>query len=227
MFHVKHFAPIEPATRHGSQPEVCESQEMRLRLRERPRSGFEKVERAKREKAFNTQAGLPVLPHQEETLRLAANGLEQIKPGLSQDAFVVMTRDPQLARDVAVGQEIQVLEFCSRVEARQQAREALTARGRGVIEAWAKLERDYEAAGKARNWDAERAIGTDMMAFAKTLKQDAALDTLLREHERELGVAEGSRLDNVVRPQEIGRALTRAINIEHGPKPNYSPSPGM
>ena len=65
-----------------------------------------------------------------------------------------------------------------------------------------------------------------MEAFAKELKRDPQLDSVLRERGRELGIAEGSRLDRVVQAREIDRALTRAIDLEHGPRLRSGPSLG-
>lgn len=92
---------------------------------------------------------------------------------------------------------------------------------------WDALERDYDAAGKLYEWDAQRQVGTRMQAFAKALKQDPQLDGVLRARGRELGIAEGSRLDRVVQAREVERALTRAIGIEHGPRARSGPSLGM
>ncbi len=66
-----------------------------------------------------------------------------------------------------------------------------------------------------------------MEAFAQALKCDLPLDGLLRERGREMGIAEGSRLDRVVQAREIDRVLTRAIDLEHGPRMRSGPSMGM
>ena len=73
----------------------------------------------------------------------------------------------------------------------------------------------------------QREVGSRMEAFAKALKQDPQLDGVLRARGRELGIAEGSRLDRVVQAREIDRALTRSIDIEHGPRTRSGPSLGM
>lgn len=106
-------------------------------------------------------------------------------------------------------------------------RKALEQKGRTAVRAWDTLEREYEAAGKSYEWDAQRAAGSRMEAFAKELKRDPQLDSLLRQRGRELGIAEGSRLDRVVQGREIDRALTRSLDIEHGPRPSRGMSLGM
>jgi Ti-type conjugative transfer relaxase TraA len=183
--------------------------------------------RAWADAARMTQAGLPVLPHQEAARALALEKLERVKIGLARDATIVVTRDPSLAAAAAGGQEAEIRALYRLVEAEQRSREALDARSRTAVEAWTSLERDYEAAGKAHQWDVQRAVGTRLIAFARELKQDVPLDSLLRERGRELGIIEGSRLDLVVQAREIDRSLTYSIDIEHGPRPHFGPSLGM
>jgi hypothetical protein len=79
---------------------------------------------------------------------------------------------------------------------------------------------------KFHEWDAQRAVGSRMEAFAKALKQDPQLDGILRERGRELGIIEDSRLNRAVRAREIDRALTHSIGIEHGPRTRSGPSLG-
>jgi hypothetical protein len=60
----------------------------------------------------------------------------------------------------------------------------------------------------------QRQVGARMETFANALKRDPPLDRLLRERGRELGLAEGSRLDRVVQSQDA--TLTRALRHELG-----------
>jgi len=69
--------------------------------------------------------------------------------------------------------------------------------------------------------------GTRLEAFAKELKRDPQLDSLLRQRGRELGIDAGSRLDQVVQAPEIDWRLLRSIDIEHGPRMRSGPSMGM
>ena len=71
------------------------------------------------------------------------------------------------------------------------------------------------------------AIVTRMEAFAKALKRDPQLDSLLRERRRELGIDAASRLDQMVQAREIDRALTRSLGIEHGSRHSRGISLGM
>ena len=57
-----------------------------------------------------------------------------------------------------------------------------------------------------------------MEAFAKELKRDPQLDSLLRQRGRELGIGDGSRLDQVAQAREddIARTLRRGLGISLG-----------
>ena len=88
------------------------------------------------------------------------------------------------------------------------------------------LERDYGVAGKFYEWDAQRAVGSRMEAFAKALKHDPQLDGILRERGRELGIIETRGWIGRCGRVRFGRALTQSIGIEHGPRTRSAPSLG-
>ena len=54
-----------------------------------------------------------------------------------------------------------------------------------------------------------------MERFAKELKRDPQLDSVLRQRGQQLGIAEGSRLARVVQSQGIERELTRELGLRH------------
>jgi len=69
---------------------------------------------------------------------------------------------------------------------------------RGRRAAWAEwdaLERAYDAAEKAYDWQGQRAAGARLETLAKALKADWSLDGVLRERGHEMGIAAGSQLD--------------------------------
>ena len=80
-------------------------------------------------------------------------------------------------------------------------REKLEERAREAVRAWAKLEQAYEQAGAKYDHRAQRTIGAQMERFAKELKRDPQLDSVLRQRGQQLGIAEGSRLARVVQSQ--------------------------
>ena len=168
---------------------------------------------------------LPVLPHQEKALETAGRALEVFGTSASRDVRVALEDDPGLARGIEASPGRQALTRATAAVRRDRL--VLEERGRASVRAWDTLERDYDTASKGYQWDERREIGTRMEAFAKELKRDPQLDNLLRERGRELGIEAGSRLDQVVQAREIDRALTRAIDLEHGLRTRSGPSLGM
>ena len=132
---------------------------------------------------------------------------------------------PRLAEaiETPVGRQ----ELTQAVAGKRQERLVLEERGHEAVRAWHRLERNYDAAGKAYAWDVQREVGGRLEAFAQTLKQDPPLDTLLRERGREFGIAEGSRLERVVQAREIDDELTRQLGIDHEPREEPGMSLGM
>ena len=163
-----------------------------------------------------TAAGLPVLAHQAEALERSGQALEALAPNLLRDTRAALERAPELARDAGAPEGIAALGAAIGVE--RGARLALDERGRAAVRAWNTLERAYTAAEKDYDWQAKREVGERMEAFATELKRDPQLDSLLRQRGRELGVDEGSRLDQVVQAREadISRTLRRDLGISLG-----------
>ena len=163
-----------------------------------------------------TTAGLPVLAHQAEAMERSGQALEALAPNLLQDTRAALERAPELARDAGMAGGMAALGTA--IGAERQARLDLDERGRVAVRAWGNLERTYEAAEKDYDWHAKREVGERMEAFATELKRDPQLDSLLRQRGRELGVNEGSRLDQVVQAREadISRTLRRDLGISLG-----------
>jgi hypothetical protein len=145
-----------------------------------------------------TAAGLPVLTHQAEAMERSGQALETLAPNLLRDTRTALERAPELARDADTAEGMAELGAAMRT--------------------WNTLERSYAAAEKDYDWQAKREVGERMEAFATELKRDPQLDSLLRQRGRELGVDEGSRLDQVVQAREadISRTLRRDLGISLG-----------
>jgi hypothetical protein len=162
------------------------------------------------------EAGLPVLPHQAQALARAGERLEEMSTGLSRDARAALARKPTLAQ--AVGQEAGAVALDHAVGVERRGRLVLEERGRAAVREWDKLERAYETAEKAYDWQGQRAAGARLETFAKALKADRALDGVLRERGRELGIAAGSRLEWVVQAKkaEITHELRHELGLSQG-----------
>ncbi len=163
-----------------------------------------------------TAAGLPVLAHQAEAMERYGQALENLAPNLLRDTRAALARAPELARDAATAEGMAALGAA--IGAERGARLALDDRGRAAVRTWNTLERSYTAAEKDYDWQARREVGERMEAFATELKRDPQLDSLLRQRGRELGVDEGSRLDQVVQAREadVSRTLRRDLGISLG-----------
>ena len=161
-------------------------------------------------------AGLPVLAHQAEAMERSGQALEALAPNLLRDTRAALERAPELARDAVTAEGMAALGAA--IGAERRARLDLDERGRAAVRAWNTLERAYTAAEKDYDWQAKREVGERMEAFATELKRDPQLDSLLRQRGRELGVDEGSRLDQVVQAREadISRTLRRDLGISLG-----------
>jgi AAA domain len=85
------------------------------------------------------------------------------------------------------------------IETTREQRLALEARAREAVRRWAVLGRRYDQAERGDEREAARQAVSGMEAFAKELKQDPQLDSLLRQRGRDFGIEDGSRLDRVVR----------------------------
>jgi hypothetical protein len=171
------------------------------------------------------QAALPVLPHQAAALEAAGRALAEFGDEGGRDVRAALESSPRLAAGIETTDGRQVL--TQAVAGMRHQRLALEERVRDAVRAWDRLERDYEAAGKAYEWDAQREAGTRLGAFAQALKRDPQLDSALRERGREFGMAEGSRLERVVQAREVDRVLIRQLGIEHGLRQSRGPSLGM
>jgi Ti-type conjugative transfer relaxase TraA len=163
-----------------------------------------------------TASGLPVLAHQAEAMERSGQALEALAPNLLRDTRAALERAPELARDAGTAEGMATLGAA--IGAERRGRLDLEERGRAAVRAWNTLERAYTAAEKEYDWQAKREVGERMEAFATELKRDPQLDSLLRQRGRELGVDEGSRLDQVVQAREadISRTLRRDLGISLG-----------
>jgi len=159
------------------------------------------------------QAGLPVLPHQAVALAQADRALDGQLPGFGQDLQAVLTQAPRLAEGAGTDAGLAALITAGR--AARGGRERLEARAREAVRAWGKLERAYEQAGKKYDHLAQGEIGGRLERFAKELKRDPQLDSVLRQRGQQLGVAERSRLARVVQSRGDEDAVTHELGLRH------------
>ena len=159
------------------------------------------------------QAGLPVLPHQAAALIQADRAVETQLPGFGQDLQAALSQAPRLAEGVGADAGLAALIEVGR--AARGERETLEARARDAVRAWGKLEQAYEQAGKKYDHLAQGEIGGRLERFAKELKRDPQLDSVLRQRGQQLGVAERSRLARVVQSRGDEDEVTHELGLRH------------
>jgi hypothetical protein len=115
----------------------------------------------------------------------------------------------------------------SPVDPAEAERQALHERGREAVRRWHEMEQAESVALKAQNWRVWQQAWDGLIAYAREIKHDTPLDRLLREHGRELGIAEGSRFELVVKssPAEIVWALKADLSpdAQLGRCPSFGP----
>ena len=112
------------------------------------------------------------------------------------------------------------------VDPAEAERQALNERGREAVQRWNQMEHAELAAQQAQDWPAWGRAWNRLIAYAREIKHDAPLDRLLREHGRELGIAEGSRFELVVQSSEAEIVWALKQDLIPGARPSYSPSFG-
>jgi Ti-type conjugative transfer relaxase TraA len=190
---------------------------------------------------------LPVLPHQQAAMEAGIDAIlaadwQRVaagsgatgsgRPDLSRshltrsDVLDMFDTRAELIAPAAEGRPGREAVIAALEETRDQ-RLALEAQARATVRQWTVLETEYDRAGKAYEWDAQREVGSQLVAAARELKRDPQLESLMRARGPEFGITEGSRLDRVVQTQDLDRALRREIDIDHGLRQDRGFSLGM
>jgi hypothetical protein len=114
----------------------------------------------------------------------------------------------------------------SPVDPAEAERQALHERGREAVRRWYEMEQAESVALKAQNWRVWQQAWDGLIAYAREIKNDAPLDRLLREYGRELGIAEGSRFELVVKSSQAEIVWALKTDLSQDARPGRSPSFG-
>jgi hypothetical protein len=207
-----------PREAPGPVPEIVgpgghEDPQARQQERERDLAAYV---RAWSDMARMGQQNLPVLPHQEIALERAGQRLEAHEAGLSRDVRAALERGPGLAYGLGQPQGRAALD---RVIGMARAERLILERaGREVVKTWDRLERAFERAERAYDWSRQHDLGRRLEVLAREVRADRPLQELLRSRGQEFGIADGSRLDRVVRGREadLSRALRYELGLDRG-----------
>ncbi|MCB8883964.1 Ti-type conjugative transfer relaxase TraA [Acidisoma cellulosilytica] len=170
---------------------------------------------------------LPVLPHQQAAMDAGIDAILTAGHLLSRaDVVGTFNTRTELITPAAENCSGRAAAIAAIEETRDE-RAALEKQAHDVVRHWAAVEKRYDQAGAAYEWDAQRQVGSELVAFAKDLKRHSQMERLLQERGPEFGIAEGSRLDRVVQAKDLDRVLAREIGIDHGPRHGRGMSLGM
>jgi hypothetical protein len=101
-----------------------------------------------------------------------------------------------------------------RLEAQVRASQEL--RAERVVATWRRLEDQYDRLGFGGDAVARGQVETRMRALIGELKGDRALESLLKSRSKELGIAAGSRLAQMVTAPTVQKALSIGLGLGRG-----------
>jgi hypothetical protein len=161
------------------------------------------------------RAKLPVLPHQQAAMETGLAAIQAARPGIIRsDVVGAFDAQPGLIAPAAEGVAGRAVAITA-IEATREQRLGLEGQARAAVQRWRALERGYDQAERGSDREVVRKAVGDMATFAKELKGDRKLDSLLRQRGQEFGIKAGSRLDRVVRgagwTPELAHKLERGL----------------
>jgi hypothetical protein len=169
--------------------------------------------RAYRDAARMRDMGLPVVEHQKVALHKASAALDGIRPGSTVELHSALRHDPQIRRVMIEAKEPErARQLLAGMARERQAQQDPTIRAERLVARWNKLEEEH---GKLRRWqqrEGREKVEAGLRAITGEIAKDPAVETALREKQRELGIREDSRLGQAIRQADIGKALERSLD---------------
>ena len=161
------------------------------------RRAVERYARANADISQMREQGLPVLPHQRDTLEKAGKALDAIRPHGTTDLASALQRQPSLAREAAEGRSQGAMRA---MQLEAEIRLDPAQRADRFVSDWQRLGQARQA--MQRDGDVRRAqrLTNRMTDMAKSLERDVQVESLLRGRTRELGLE-----------KELGRDLARDL----------------
>ena len=160
---------------------------------------------------------LPILEHQKVALRDAGTALDTARPGATRDLLTALEHEPATYRAMTgmQGRE-RATQLVAGIEHEARVRQDPNLKAERLVKVWNGLEAQHE---RFRGWDQAEARGKvegRMKSIAGELKRDPQLESLMRNRQRELGIAPGSWLGRVLQAPTIERAMDQSIGRERG-----------
>jgi len=201
------FTDFKPRARPERQPDIGQDRAASPANRRELAEGVESYARAFGDVQRMRAHGLPVLPHQDQAMRRAAEALERASPSAARDLRSAFERRPGLASGI---DQPGGLEATFKAMAREaQVRADPQLRAERFVADWKALGARHAQLDGFENRPARQAVERRMQAMAKGLGRDVELMAALGERRQQLGLG-------VARGQDIGRELTRTIDRSRG-----------
>jgi len=203
------FAGVKvPAREHAPEPQ-----------RETPEliRAVERYARAWADAAKMRAQDLPILEHQKIALSAAGTALDAARPGARRDLLSALEHEPAIYRAMTVlqGRE-RATRLVAGIEYEARVRQDLNLKAERLVKIWNRLEAQYERLGGGDQAEARGKVEARMKSIAGELERDPRLESLVRNRQRELGIAPDSRLGRVLQAPTIERGMDPSVGREPG-----------
>jgi hypothetical protein len=141
-------------------------------------------------------------PEQVKELQKARKVFEEVRPYGSVDAEAAYKKDPELAREAAVGRVNRAIRA---LQLETELRIDPSRRADRFVERWQELTQASQRQYQAGDFSGCRATRSAMSDMAKSLERDPQMESILENRKRELGIS-----------FESGRRLGHELAFAHG-----------
>jgi hypothetical protein len=155
------------------------------------------------------EKGLPVLAHQLTELGQAGEALDRLRPGGSQDLLNTIRYEEGsgLAMHTLEG-PARVAQLRAGIEHEERIRRDPNLGAERLVKEWNGLEARRDSVRGDEHRAAREQLQERARELTQTLKRDPQLEGILKQRSRELGIAPGSRLAQILHERDLKRALS-------------------
>ena len=170
--------------------------------------GLDRFARAWSDAARMRDQDLPVLAHQTQELKGAMRELADLRPGAYRALRSAIEHDPNMigALDRLQG-KTRVEALNAGIEQERQIQKDPQRLVRRTVLLWRQLEEEKASLSRWDEPDRYERVQRKLADAMYELKRDPQLESLLREHRRQLGISRGSQLGWVIDARTIEQAL--------------------
>ncbi len=185
------------------------SEQVRAQAVEALHESIDRYARAWMDASRMQEKGLPILEHQITELQRAGKGLDQARPGASQDLWNALEYEPDSHRAMTTleGRE-RTTELLAGIERERRIQRDPELEAERLVKVWNGLEAERAELKGSEHAHARERVKGRVRELALKLKRDPELERVLKRRGPELGIAPGSRLARVIEEPDIKRALS-------------------